>query len=151
MYTRCIQNLEDKTLVNGSVGKIVEFMSAEQVAPPVPDTDLADYQMQDGRLAEGSGHPDIVNGDAQHAPGGPPALSNVNIAQAALTDKEKLQQRHGQSYRDEPSTIPPGRWPVVEFKGGKRMLLPPMPFSLTNTKGAEEATRAQVPLILAWA
>ena len=47
--------------------------------------------------------------------------------------------------------VPPGIWPVVEFKNGRKMLLPEMEFTVDNAKGETEATRIQVPLILAWA
>ena len=144
------QNLADKTLVNGSVGKVIAFMTGDEVAATMFDVGTGDSQTLDGQPIAGATFTD----SASMAPGtsaAPPVLSNVNIAQAAPTEKEKLEQRGRPSERDERASIPPGRWPVVEFKGGKRMLLPPMAFVLTNADGLEEATRVQVPLILAWA
>lgn len=136
--------------MNGSVGKVIAFMTGEEVAASMFDVGTGDGQALDGQPAAVASFTD----SASMQPGtsaAPPVLSNVNIAQAAPTEKEKLEQRGHPSERDERASIPPGRWPVVEFKGGKRMLLPPMSFSLTNADGLEEATRVQVPLILAWA
>ncbi|WVR08357.1 hypothetical protein IAU60_005412 [Kwoniella sp. DSM 27419] len=50
-------------------------------------------------------------------------------------------------------------WPVVEFvpsrfaagKHAKRVLVPPMTVDVLNAMGQSEATRHQIPLILAWA
>ena len=51
---------------------------------------------------------------------------------------------------DGPPT-PEGAWPVVDFRNGVRMLLTPLDFNVENANGEIEATRNQVPLILAWA
>ena len=108
----------------------------------------------DGRESGGYGGPGgdgwQPNYDEMGLTAVPPALSNVNVGQAALTEKEKeRQQYHSGGHEDQ--AIPPGRWPVVLFKNGKKMLLPPMSFALSNADGVDEATRVQVPLILAWA
>lgn len=45
----------------------------------------------------------------------------------------------------------PTKWPVVEFPGGRKRLIPPHEFTIENVNGMMQALRLQVPLILAWA
>lgn len=95
------------------------------------------------------------------APPLPPSLYDIKIAAAALTEKEKQQlwtkRRAESGYDIDPEELMeepalPGTWPVVEFtKGGQKMLLPPMDFTVDNANGKVEARRTQIPLILAWA
>jgi len=42
-------------------------------------------------------------------------------------------------------------WPVVRFTNGMTMLVVPVEFTVNNAEGATEASREQIPLILAWA
>jgi len=42
-------------------------------------------------------------------------------------------------------------WPVVHWASGRRMMMVPVEFTIENVHGDVEATRGQVPLILAWA
>ncbi|GJE87828.1 ATP-dependent DNA helicase PIF1 [Phanerochaete sordida] len=44
-----------------------------------------------------------------------------------------------------------GLWPLVRFDGGGEVLCVPSTFEVNNADGGVEATREQVPLILAWA
>ena len=49
-------------------------------------------------------------------------------------------------------TMPSDRpYPVVKFIGGRTRVITPADFEITNAEGKMEATRIQVPLILAWA
>lgn len=78
-------------------------------------------------------------------------LGKIDIAQAALTeqDRKRLKLQPDERLSTE---VPEGAaWPVVHFQSGARMLLPPLEFSIVNATGETEATRSQVPLILAWA
>lgn len=43
------------------------------------------------------------------------------------------------------------KWPVVQFENGHTCLCPPSPFDVVNVFGRTEASRDQVPLIIAWA
>jgi hypothetical protein len=79
-----------------------------------------------------------------------PNMDGIEVAQAALTDNQRRKRDVGSSGRQE-KEVPQGLWPVVEFKNGHKMLLPPMEFSVQNPTGQDEAVRVQVPLILAWA
>jgi len=42
-------------------------------------------------------------------------------------------------------------WPVVRFTNGRVMLIVPVEFTVNNAEGGMEASREQIPLILAWA
>ena len=78
-------------------------------------------------------------------------LTGVEIAQAALTDRERQALNLAPGEEAEERELPPGEWPVVEFRNGRRMLCAPLNFAVQNADGRDEATRTQVPLILAWA
>ena len=43
------------------------------------------------------------------------------------------------------------KWPVVDFPSGRRRLVPRHEFTIENVDGSMQASRLQVPLILAWA
>ncbi|KAJ6501688.1 hypothetical protein C8R47DRAFT_237948 [Mycena vitilis] len=43
------------------------------------------------------------------------------------------------------------RWPVVRFTHGEELVMVPQEFTINNADGGMEASREQVPLILAWA
>lgn len=43
------------------------------------------------------------------------------------------------------------KWPVVRFTNGRELLCVPAEFTVSNAYGEVEATRWQIPLILAWA
>lgn len=43
------------------------------------------------------------------------------------------------------------KWPVVEFPGGQKRLIPPHEFTVENASATTQAVRYQVPLLLAWA
>ncbi|KAG8738004.1 hypothetical protein FRC10_007418 [Ceratobasidium sp. 414] len=43
------------------------------------------------------------------------------------------------------------RWPVVRYQNGETVMMTPFSFAHENADGGVEATRTQVPLILAWA
>lgn len=88
---------------------------------------------------------------AQETQGPKVDLSNVRVAEAALTECERqvLQLEPGET--PETPQVPDGLWPVVEFRNGCRMLCAPLDFAVQNAEGRDEATRTQIPLILAWA
>lgn len=117
------------------MGKIVAFMTREEVNPP--DFNLDQPHSEDEHIMSYEGRPQ-------------PDLAGIDIAQAALSerDRQRLKLDPGE-FPDR--QIPPGSWPVVLFHNGKKMLLPPLEFSVQNSQGIDEAVREQVPLILAWA
>lgn len=79
-------------------------------------------------------------------------LVNIRVGQAKLTEREKRARNMDEGDDDEyEENVPPGHWPVVQFKNGRTVLLPKMDFEVQNSAGVTEACRQQVPLILAWA
>ena len=120
--------------MNGSVGKIVAFMTGEEANP----------------LKENKVHYEGFPDEAEIGASSKSDLTGIDVAQAALTERERamLKLDPGE-YPDK--RIPTGSWPVVLFQNGMKMLLPPLAFSIQNSQGDEEAVREQVPLILAWA
>jgi len=44
-----------------------------------------------------------------------------------------------------------GPWPVVKLIDGRQFLCPPVQFMTEDSEGRAEASRVQIPLILAWA
>lgn len=138
--TPLCQNLQGGKLVNGSVGKVVDFMTADEAAPPASSDGMEMMFDEDGNWMGGAPESSTKKGTQG---------DGIDIAQAALTDREKQKQQL--SAGEMPSRrIPPGRWPVVEFTSGRKMLLPPMDFELQNADGVMEACRTAVPLILAY-
>ncbi|KAM6498375.1 hypothetical protein JOM56_006323 [Amanita muscaria] len=83
-----VKNLEQGALVNGSLGKIIDFISAAE--PP------------------------------------------QDRSKVMLFERDKL-------------------WPVVQFTNGRTKCILPEEFTIDNASGEAEATRVQVPLILAYA
>ena len=77
-------------------------------------------------------------------------LSGVGIAEAQLTERERAAMKLEPGEKPD-RDVPMGRFPVVEFRNGKKMLCAPLEFTVQNSIGRDEAKRKQVPLILAWA
>jgi len=81
----------------------------------------------------------------------------IQQANEARLEIAKLERSNsGPSRGPQPQTsVPPTsdgtQWPFVEFENGRKALCPPSLFSVTNVFGQEEASRDQVPLIVAWA
>ena len=96
-------------LVNGSVGKITDFLTCQQA-------------------------------------------KKVFKIQVALSPRYKEEDPLTQEVRiKEPLWSDQTKWPVVEFPGGRKRLIPPHEFTVDNVDGTMLALRLQVPLILAWA
>jgi len=118
-----IQNIEQGVLVNGSVGKVIEFLTHHEaldrdiaIATPMP------LQGEGPLQAPQTQHLDLES---------PPALSLRPINCNEFSRKE--------------------RWPLVRFTTGRELLCAPVAFSVEGFMGNIEAHRLQVPLILAWA
>jgi ATP-dependent exoDNAse (exonuclease V) alpha subunit len=103
------QNAEQGVLVNGSVGKVVDFITCQEA-------------------------------------------KNVHHIVVALSPKDKEENpKTGEVRIGERLWKDSTKWPVVEFLNGHKRLVPPHEFTIENVKGAMQALRYQVPLILAWA
>jgi hypothetical protein len=164
--------------VNGSIGRVTGFTGMQDVrhanSPAVykeeeeenpyawvPDKDIQAQKEYEAWLAfeQGIEPPPTetkpaqgVAATQQPALPPPPSLQGVMIAQAALSERER--KRRGLAPGETPEieeTDLQGSWPVVEFTNGMKVLMAPMEFSVENANGQTEATRNQIPLILAWA
>lgn len=82
----------------------------------------------------------------------------MTVAEAAQHQKTLLDTRSVQDVKRKKDAVPTfvrerpeAVWPYVRFTNGREMLCIPQEFSQENRDGEMEASRVQVPLILAWA
>lgn len=119
-----IKNVEQGVLVNGSVGKVMEFLTTREAI---------DRHIAIATLPQTSNPPQTAKPPPSEIldlkP--PPSLSLRPINDNVFGHKE--------------------RWPMVRFTNGRELLCAPLAFSIQGFKGNIEAHRLQVPLILAWA
>ncbi|CAE6533978.1 unnamed protein product [Rhizoctonia solani] len=123
----CTKNLRGTNIVNGSIGKIVDFMTPAEARQ-------SKYIIQTIPSDNPNWDPSSLE-SYQEAPG---------------TPYEPLRIRDLGFPR--PTIETEGReWPVVQFDEGTTLLVTPMLFTAENATGETEACRVQIPLILAWA
>ncbi|TFY70120.1 hypothetical protein EVJ58_g64 [Rhodofomes roseus] len=109
-----ITNIVQGVLVNGSVGKVTDFMTVQAA------------------LLRG-----IESGVINRTERGEPAPERT---------------RNGGLSPVPPHLLKSGNlWPCVRFENGRSLLCIPCMFEVVNAQGRIEASREQVPLILAWA
>lgn len=120
------KNMEQGILVNGSVGKVIEFLTHHEalardiaIATPIPLQGEGPIQAPNAPQAE---HLDLES---------PPCLSLRPMNHNGFSRKQQ--------------------WPLVRFTNGRELLCAPVAFSVEGFMGNIEAHRLQVPLILAWA
>ncbi|KAJ8463566.1 hypothetical protein ONZ45_g17533 [Pleurotus djamor] len=128
-----LRNIEQGTLVNGSLGKIIEFLTVREAAER--KIDIAG----ESSPAEGSSKHSLADDDddpvnalpttavPDFAP--PPAFTPLNDHVFAIDQK----------------------WPLVQFTNGRELLCSAMTFPSQGFLGNVETLRIQVPLLLAWA
>jgi hypothetical protein len=124
------QNLSDCDLVNGSVGIVTHYATGAQA---IQDEGVLVAEIEDA---------------AQ------PKRSAPTFDMIALHGKAKARAK---SHLDvDPDLVPPGEWPVVEFRSAisghtSKFLIPPCEFEVSDAEGKVECTRFGIPLLLAWA
>ncbi|KAG9096158.1 hypothetical protein FRC06_008977 [Ceratobasidium sp. 370] len=121
----CVKNLGGVAkLVNGSIGKVVDFM--------IP-LDARNSQKREPSTSSQSYPYTSIAGDLEPSP-------DINLGP----------RRRGCG---QPNFVYEGtKWPVVEYLGGHRVMMGPCEFTSDRiTDGEVQAKRLQVPLILAWA
>lgn len=120
-----IQNIEQGHLVNGSVGRVVEFLTIhEALKRNITVAELNDRKMTDrSNEAVEKDLKDQLEGDSKSS------LRSIDD--------------HSFDHRQP--------WPLVSFPSGRELLCAPLGFSVEGSRGNIEAYRLQVPLILAWA
>jgi ATP-dependent DNA helicase PIF1 len=115
------KNVIQGHLVNGSVGKVVEFLTTRQAwergieiaQPPGPN-----------------GGPEVDKEQIPDVPGA--ATGGFVPMDDVVFDRKQF-------------------WPLVQFTNGMAVLCAPLEFTVEDLKGTTEVRRLQVPLILAWA
>lgn len=121
-----LQNVIQGSLVNGSLGKVIGFMTTHQA------------------LQE---HIRVVE---MRKVGGPRATANNQVP----TKRPRIESNDPEP-EFEPLTTAEftkdEKWPLVEFTSGLLLLCSPENFTIEGFLGNVEAKRIQVPLILAWA
>ena len=119
------KNIEQGHLVNGSVGKVVEFLTIhEALKRNITVAELNDRKMTDrSNEAVEKDIKDQLEGDSKSS------LRSIDD--------------HSFDHRQP--------WPLVSFPSGRELLCAPLGFSVEGFRGNTEAYRLQVPLILAWA
>lgn len=125
------KNMADKSLVNGSLGTIVSFEStydARSHDVPVAQPDDKTQDIDSVRI--------------KVEPGSPQSRRTHS--------RNNSSSVHREDARESPRPALP-RWPVVKFTNGEVRQITAASFESVNAIGGVEATRQQVPLILAWA
>ena len=115
--------------MNGSVGKILEFLTVREAL----DRNIAIAELSDLR------------------PSGTPLTEEFKqdqlsqIAKKLVDDPARMRPLTNNSFNNQQY------WPLVRFTDGLELLCPPLAFTAQGFRGNIEAHRLQVPLILAWA
>jgi ATP-dependent DNA helicase PIF1 len=115
------KNIEQGVLVNGSVGKVMEFLTHREAL----DRHIAIAMPASLRQPPNAPQSEALDLEP------PPSLNLQRISNHEFGPKE--------------------RWPMVRFTNGRELLCAPVAFSVEGFRGNIEAHRLQVPLILAWA
>ncbi|KAJ3564414.1 hypothetical protein NP233_g8307 [Leucocoprinus birnbaumii] len=149
-----IKNVVQGQLINGSIGKVIDFMSfgqARRAGLQIPDpVDSTPVNSELRDLLR-----DLVIRGADQ-PSQPP----IYQYRSAFENTVLAQYEADPSIADRPTQFldlrgdiyPPNQdYPVVEFINGCKMLCLPMFFPIIGLVGNVEAYRVQVPLILSWA
>ncbi|KAJ1299572.1 hypothetical protein OPQ81_002538 [Rhizoctonia solani] len=187
----CVRNMRDSGLVNGSVGKIVDFKMPWEVrnglsAPFLENEDPTDPiepasqgcgqfdanpLSQVNTISTSLGGPIVerANFISPDAPSEslpnpddaipiqttklktPSHIVNPEWYTQIASDLEPKPHNHHMSNPDEHYAYESTRWPLVEYINGARVLMGPVKFTHEGPKGEVQASRLQVPLILAWA
>ncbi|KAL5632926.1 hypothetical protein ACGC1H_003426 [Rhizoctonia solani] len=181
----CVKNMRDSGLVNGSVGRIVDFKSPWEVrngwsVPFVDDEDPTDpiesaSQFEDRDQPEtkttsqkdpkayhqGSGDTtERLNPTSQSAPlssqkdnsiPARPHTINPEYYARVASDFEPDPNNRDRRKPDEQRAYESSRWPLVQYINGARVLMGPVTFTHEGPDAEVQASRLQVPLILAWA
>ncbi|KIJ68805.1 hypothetical protein HYDPIDRAFT_25060 [Hydnomerulius pinastri MD-312] len=117
-----LQNIVQGWLVNGSLGKVEEFISTHE--------------------AQGR-HIEIAELERAGKEG--------QLRAVVYPPEEAENHRGGLVALDHHTFTPKQLWPLVKFTNGKVLLCSPVEFTVEGLKGNLEARRVQIPIALAWA
>lgn len=149
-----VQNVEQGLLVNGSVGRVVKFMTIseallEKIRMSIPgEGNRNPVNSWDGRDYD-------EDSDLKAPPIHPPYQHRTWIEDNILSQykADPTIVKRPTSLRDMTGHVfPPQKaYPLVHFNNDKYLLCIPMFFDRIGIMGNIEARRVQVPLILSWA
>lgn len=123
-----LRNLLQGKLVNGSLGKVVDFITTHDAIKRL--IDIADLETKPLRSQNGDFLP-TINASTD--------VKNTEVQYRGLLALNKHTfGRHE-------------RFPLVKFTNDLHLLCAPLPFDVQGLKGNCEAQRVQVPLVLSWA
>ncbi|CAE6460433.1 unnamed protein product [Rhizoctonia solani] len=121
----CLRNIRENGLVNGSIGRVVDFMTPTQVRT----------------YAESKDRWSIVTSIKQPKSSGQTEVSAVDARVPGEATRSVWS--HELYERSE--------WPLVQFTDGQCVMMGPTNFTIETRQGVMEVRRLQVPLVLAWA
>ncbi|KAJ2919333.1 hypothetical protein MD484_g1110, partial [Candolleomyces efflorescens] len=133
-----IKNVVQGELVNGSVGTVIAFATVEEAIQH--HIRIAGVNPEDKKF-QGSVEDTLIEVSK--------ALK-LKLSEPGSAGEEQKPLSHGQRESDPQFSIEE-KWPLVRFTDGRLLLCTPVKFTVVGIKGNLEATRQQVPLILAWA
>lgn len=152
-----IQNVIQGELVNGSMGKVVDFMTVHEAreknipisAPSNNDEDEDDLKTYDGLDYD-------EDDDLKSPPMQPPPYQHRTYIEEHILDcysaDPTIAKRPTQLRDITGHAFPPNKeYPVVHFANESQLLCVPVYFDRIGLMGNIEARRVQVPLILSWA
>ncbi|CAE6357434.1 unnamed protein product [Rhizoctonia solani] len=170
----CVKNMRDSGLVNGSVGRVVDFKTpwevragwsaafmdkdpADPIEPASQDRDRSGTRTS-SREAAGSIAPtgeaelSLAHGVVHSQSNSIPSHKvNPEYYTRIASDLEPDYDTRDKHKSDEHYAYESSRWPLVQYTNGARVLMGPVKFTHEGPNGEVQASRSQVPLILAWA
>ncbi|KAB5588631.1 hypothetical protein CTheo_7925 [Ceratobasidium theobromae] len=139
-----VKNFPPMNLVNGSIGKIIDFMTPEEAFRDGHHIFLDAIPGLDPKL-----HKAFYDLWEFYT-----ARENPEVAEQKFREAISVMSEH--RIKDPgfpwPIIVTGGlKWPLVRFENGPELLITPAYFTYEDAFGHIEACRLQVPLILAWA
>ncbi|OJA07958.1 hypothetical protein AZE42_05930 [Rhizopogon vesiculosus] len=120
-----LRNLLQGKLVNGSLGKVIDFMTTHEATQCF--IEIANLDTPAQRAPNGDFLPTL-----------PPGVDDEDKYKGLLAlDRQEFTKHE--------------RFPLVRFTNDVHLLCAPLSFTVEGLKGNVEAQRIQVPLVLAWA
>ncbi|KAG8903521.1 hypothetical protein FRB99_003177 [Tulasnella sp. 403] len=134
-----ITNLLQGHLINGSLGRVIDFISPEEAH--ARHMEIAEAENANPGQRQRPRYFDATHTLKRLAGTKPCGCLAEKACECSDSDSEgSVELLNGDQ-----------RWPIVEFTNGRTLVLRPVEFTVENILGTTEAKREQIPLILAWA
>ncbi|CAE6513097.1 unnamed protein product [Rhizoctonia solani] len=121
----CLRNIRPKGLVNGSIGRVIDFMTPGQART------YAETNPQWSIITSIKSPISPKGGEASAGDTPIPGRATKTLWSYELFEQAE--------------------WPLVQFMDGQCVLMGPTNFTVETRQGTMEVQRLQVPLVLAWA